>query len=71
MDAVYSTDATGCFDGEVEAVGAFPHPVCADALVLRLTFEDGRPAVEPYYARYEALARRAESRHRWEQPDLW
>lgn len=71
MDAVRST-ATVYYDdsGNTEALGPFPHPFCADSLLLRLTFERCG-WVQSFYARYEALARRAESRHRWAQPELW
>lgn len=70
MDAVHSTATLFCYeDGSTEAVGPFPNSVCADALVLRLNFRRCE-SVQPYFARYEALAGRVESRHRWEQPYL-
>ena len=69
-DAVYSTGSTfRLSSGAVEAAGPFPHPVCADTLVLRLNFKRCE-ALQPFLARFEALAQRVVCRHRWEQPDL-
>ena len=69
-DAVYSTGSTfRLSNGTVEAAGPFPHPVCADTLVLRLNFIR-HEALQPFFARFEALAQRVACHHRWEQPDL-
>ncbi len=69
MDAVYSTCGTASNERLVQALGSFPHPVCADALVLRLNFKQ-REAIHAFFPRFKALAERVESRLPREQSVL-
>ena len=46
-----------------------PHPTCTGALRLRVEHELSDLG-HPLFAQYEALARRVENRHPWQQPEL-